>query len=109
MDTLKKVMDRSFKDLKVDKELVKKTSAFYNSLMMRDEDSIEFFGGPLWGVHPIYFTTSDANKWFDDILDVDDIGLKRDIHALSSIVTSRQVSSDIVNLKIGRASCRERV
>ena len=37
MDTLKKVMDRSFKDLKVDKELVKKTSAFYNSLMMRDE------------------------------------------------------------------------
>lgn len=100
MASLRTVMQSYFKGVKVDKGLVQRVAHFHNTLVNRDDDSISFFGDALWGVYPIYFTNSDVNTWFDDVIDVDDIGLKREVHELEAIVVTRQVSSDIVNLTL---------
>ncbi len=100
MQTLIAVMDNYCKSIKYDKALLDKITRFYYKLFTKNEDSLSFFGEGLWGVYPIYFTNDDNKYWFDEVLDVDDVGLIRAIHSLDSIETSWKRASDCINLSI---------
>ena len=100
MANLKSVMDKYFANFTVDDNWLKKLTTYYYKLFTKDENTLSFFGDGLWGVYNIYFVPEDVNNWFDDVLEVDDIGLKRDIHALEEINIKWKVSSDVTNLTL---------
>lgn len=100
MSNLKSVFDRYCQTVKIDKPFITRAERLFYGVVNRDEDSIAFFGDALWGVYPIYFLNTDSNHWFDEVLDIDDIGLKKEVHALPTIETQYKVSSDIVNLSL---------
>lgn len=97
-DYIKKVFDTHCSDLKVDSALAKEIIKFDVQFLTKNSDHVNFFGSGLLGVHPIRWTDDERNRWMDDILQVDEIALKMDIHALPTIDTNHKVATDIVNL-----------
>jgi len=95
---IKEVFDEGCPDLKVDREFIKKLHQYAQAFANKNDDHIAFFGGTLMGVHPVRFRTEDRNRWFDDILQADDLAIEEELHKLPAIVPSRQVSSDVMNL-----------
>ena len=81
MDTIKSVFEEAAPDFVVDQALIKRLAEFERGFVNRNEDHISFFGGQLTGVHPMRFTPSDRDKWFAEVLDIDDLlvedGIKR--------------------------------
>lgn len=61
-------------------------------------DHIPFFGGNLLGVDQIRFYTSDRDRWFDDVLQIDEEYLRECVHSLDIINTEWVVTSDVFNL-----------
>ena len=100
MSNLKKVFDSHCKDIKVTTGLFKKVKYYHDSLFNRDEDTMSFFGDGLWGVYPIYYEKSEINAWFDDVMEIDDIALREEVHDLPTINTSHKVSSNVLNLSM---------
>lgn len=83
METIKSVFNdaaASF-DFTVDAKLIARIREFDQSFVNRNEDHIAFFGGNLTGVHPMRFRQSDREKWFEEVLQLDDLliedGIKR--------------------------------
>lgn len=100
MSNLKSIFDNYCQDVKIDKTLLTRAERMYYGLVNRDEDSTHFFGDALWGVYPIYFLNTDTNHWFDEVLDIDDISLKKEVHELPTIETKFKVTSDLLNLSL---------
>jgi len=97
-ETIKSVFADIGKDIKFDKRLLKEISKYVNGFITKNEDSIHFFGDTLIGVYPVKFVKEDRDSWFDDVLELDDLTLKRDLHSLPSIDPKFVVSSDVTNL-----------
>lgn len=95
---IKAVFREGCPDLTVDRQWCRKLHAYTQSFANKNEDHIAFFGGNLIGVHPVRFRVEDRNRWFDDILETDDLALEDELHKLDAIVPSRQVSADVMNL-----------
>jgi hypothetical protein len=97
-----KNIDQVFREgcpgLVFDKTFLKKLNHYAQSFANKNDDHIAFFGGTLMGVHPVRFRTEDRNRWFDDVLETDDLAIEDEIHKLPEIVATRQVSSDVMNL-----------
>jgi hypothetical protein len=85
-------------DLVIDAAFVKKLGQYAQAFANKNDDHIAFFGGTLLGVHPIRFRTEDRNRWFDDILETDDLVLEDNLHRLPAIVSTRHVSGDVMNM-----------
>jgi hypothetical protein len=85
-------------DLVFDKTFIKKLSSYTQAFANKNDDHIAFFGGALLGVHPIRFRTEDRNRWFDDILECDDLAIEDEMHRLEEIVSTRHVSGDVMNM-----------
>jgi hypothetical protein len=85
-------------DLVIDATFVKKLGQYTQAFANKNDDHIAFFGGTLLGVHPIRFRTEDRNRWFDDILETDDLVLEDNLHRLPAIVSTRHVSGDVMNM-----------
>lgn len=84
MDTIKSVFDdaaASF-DFTVDQKLIARIREFDQSFVNRNEDHIGFFGGNLTGVHPMRFRQSDREKWFEEVLQLDDLSIEDGIKRL---------------------------
>jgi len=81
VETIKSVFDDAATDFVVDAKLIQRLREFERSFVNRNEDHIAFFGGNLTGVHSMRFRPSDQDKWFSEILDIDDLlveeGIKR--------------------------------
>lgn len=81
MDTIKSVFEAAAPDFVVDQKLIQRLVEFERTFVNRNEDHIAFFGGQLTGVNPMRFTPSDRDKWFAEVLDIDDLlvedGIKR--------------------------------
>lgn len=100
MSDLKKVFDRHCGTINVDSRFLRKLKHYHDSLFNKDDDTMSFFGGGLWGVYPIFFDKADINTWFEEIMDVDDIELKQEVHELPTINPNYKVSSSILNLSL---------
>lgn len=81
METIKSVFDDAAVDFVVDAKLIQRLREFERNFVNRNEDHIAFFGGNLTGVHPMRFRKDDRDKWFSEILEIDDLlveeGMKR--------------------------------
>lgn len=95
---VKGVFNRGCADLKIDKKFTVKLHQYAQGFANKNEDHIAFFGGTLMGVNPVRFKNEDRNRWFDDILEADDLAMEDELHQLEAIVPSRMVSSDVMNL-----------
>lgn len=84
MSTIKSVFDDVAANygFVVDAKLIARIREFDRSFVNRNEDHIAFFGGNLTGVHPMRFRQSDREKWFEEILQIDDLLVEDGIKAL---------------------------
>lgn len=99
---MSKNIDQVFKegcpDLVFDKTFLKKLSQYTQAFANKNDDHIAFFGGTLLGVQTIRFRTEDRNRWFDDILEADDLAIEDELHRLPEVVSTRHVSGDVMNM-----------
>jgi len=72
-NNVKRVFDESCSHLKFDAKLAKRFSDYVISFVNKNEDSMTFFGSGLMGVQIVRFTAQDKDKWFNDVLEADDI------------------------------------
>lgn len=98
--SIKDVFEQELKHLNVDARLVRDIGTYERNFVNRSEDHINFLGGVLMGTPPLRFHQSDRNAWFDDILKVDDVVLKNELHDLPSIDPNFKVASDPLNLSV---------
>jgi len=95
MSSIKEVFESHCPDLKVDRKFISRIADLEARFVNKKQDHIEFFGGTLTGVHVVRFTTEDFDVIYNDILDVDEISLTKDVHNLPDINPAFAVSSDI--------------
>jgi hypothetical protein len=92
------VFESECKDLVIDSRLVKKIIQFQHDFVNKNEDHIRFFGGNLTGVEVVRFTEGDRDRWFNEILEVDDGPLEDRLLALPDVNENYHVSSDTMNI-----------
>ncbi len=86
-------------DLKFDRAFLTKLKSYVVGFANKNEDHIAFFGGTLMGVQVVRFRPNeDYNRWFDEVLEADDLAIEEELHKLEAIVPTRHVSSDVMNL-----------
>ncbi len=96
--TIKELLDDSYRHLVFDNNLAKELYRYQVGFVNKNSEHMEFFGGNLLGVHIVRFTEKDSNRFFNDILDIDNFDLKDQIDNLPGINPSWKVSSDPFNL-----------
>lgn len=96
--SIKGVYDHHCVNLKIDAKFAKEIIRFDVNFITKNADHVNFFGSGLLGVYPIRWTDDERNRWLDDILQIDEIALKDDVHSLPTINPDHKVATDIVNL-----------
>jgi len=96
--TILAVFDKHLDHLKLTPQWVRNLKSHVNAFVTKNENHVKFFGGHFLGVYQMRWLEQDRQSWFDDILQVDDVGLTDDLHALPAINTDWVVSSDPTNL-----------
>ena len=97
-NNIKSILDEECSHLKFDSKLALEFAKYVIDFQTKNEEHSTFFGGNLTGVQVVRFTSQDKNRWFTDILQVDDIILEEKILALPSINKDHHVSSDLFNI-----------
>ena len=97
-----KNVDSVFEDetggLDFNAKLAKRVREYVQQFVTKNQDHIEFFGGKLLGVQVVRFTDTDRNRWFHEILEVDEGPLEDRLLNLKAIEKEYFVSSDTMNL-----------
>ena len=90
------------KHVKIDAALANRVINFTKRFLNKDESHVAFFGGVFIGVDRIrWHEDSDETRWFDTVLDIDDIKLGREIQSLKTFNgLNRKVSSNTFNLSV---------
>lgn len=96
--SVKIIFEEHCSHLVFDKKLLSKLQRYERDFVHKTEDHIKFFGGNLMGHEVVKFTPTDRSRWFDEILEADEGGLRMELHALPDIEPHRHVSSDTMNL-----------
>lgn len=97
MATLREVFDEQFKNVKFDRQLCQRIIKFSNNFMTRNDDHANFFGGVTMGVHPIRFLEGDRDRWYDEVLDVDETLLATAFKRVTSVNHTFNVMGDVFN------------
>lgn len=97
LTTIAQAMTVGSDGLEASNRLIKNILEFSKNIKSRT-DHIPFFGGNLLGVDQIRFYTTDRDRWFDEVLEIDEEYLRECIHSLDIINTEWIVTSDIFNL-----------
>jgi hypothetical protein len=106
MRTIKTVYDEECAELKIDARFYKKVCDLESRFVSKNQESLEFFGGNLLGVHRVRFTADDRDRLFTDLLEADDRSLQDQVYALRSasgqpvINQDWNISSDIFNISV---------
>ena len=95
---IKSVFEYHCDHLVFDQKLLRKVQTYEQQFVNKNDAHISFFGGNLMGVDPVRFKDEDRNRWFDEIMNVEEDALESDLHDLPEVVTHRHVSSDTMNL-----------
>lgn len=98
MKNIKTVFETVCRDLVVNPALLDRIQRFEHSFTHRNAEHIEFFGGHLLGVDRVRFLPGDWGTLFDDVFQIDDTELEKQLHALPSINKDHTVASDVLNL-----------
>lgn len=92
------VFQEETKDLKIDEALLKRIHRYERSFVNRNDEHINFFASNLLGVHRLRFLGSDYDMWFDEVVQIDDLELRKKIHSLPTVNPEHSRASDIMNL-----------
>lgn len=95
---VKDVFDKECTHVRIDSEFIKRINQFQIGFVNKNEDHMTFFGGNLTGVQIVRFTTQDKERWFNDVLQIDDITIEEKVLDLPTINASFHISSDVLNL-----------
>lgn len=98
MTTIKSVFEDVSKDIVVDTKFIQRVHEFERSIVNFNEDHIEFFGGTLFGVKPMRFRNSDRDRWFTDVIEMDDLDLEDGIAKVPTIDVNWKRANDVFNL-----------
>lgn len=98
--TIKTVFEQELKHLTVNRTFAVTLSKYERNFVNSSEDRLEFLGGALLGTPPFRYYATDRNLWFDEILEVDDVALKNELHSLPSVDPQKLVTSDTFNLSV---------
>lgn len=96
--TLKEVFDVECKNIKFNKELADKVYRFQTAFVNKNEEHMAFFGGNLTAVHIVRWVPSDNNRFFNDMLGLDELDLTAAIEDVADINQSFKVSGSTFNL-----------
>lgn len=97
--TIKQAFEEAVWGVTPDIKMAKRVIRYSNTICMRG-DNPSFFGGNLMGVDRIIFYDTDRDKWFDEVLEVDEEYLKDCIERVPSIGKDWNVTGDVFNLSI---------
>lgn len=73
------------KHIQFNTALIHRIHMFERTFQGRNSDHVEFFGGPLMGVHPIRFLQLDRDTWFMDVLHLDELELHDRLEKLPEV------------------------
>lgn len=95
-ENIKSVFDQEAKDsnFKVDKALVDRLYRFEREFVNRNTDHVEFFSGNLLGVEKVKFLDRDVARWWDEVIQLDDIRLTENLHSLPTVSATHNVGGD---------------
>ena len=96
--SVKQVFDEACAHVKIDRQFVKDIKTLRLNFFNKNDDHINFFTGNLLGVHPIRYTQVDRERWFTEILEIDEADIKPLIRQIESIDSSWVRANDGVNL-----------
>lgn len=97
-DTIKHVFEEECGNVKIDSRLVKRISQYVNRFINKNEEHVNFFGSNLLGVYIVRYLNADRDRWFSDVLDIDDTSLSDSLLSLDVINEEFKRTSDVVNL-----------
>lgn len=97
--SLKSVFDRHFKDVQFNNTLNNRIVNYCQAVFNRD-GNVEWFGSNLLGTETIKFYTTDRDRFFDEVLVIDEDYLKDSISSETDVNMSWVVTSDTFNLSI---------
>lgn len=97
-NAIKRTFDEECGRLEIDKALLKRLSKYNTDFVNKNQNHIEFFGGNTVGVQTVRFTDADRDRWFDEILEVDEGPLDDKLIALPTVNRDWHISSDAMNL-----------
>jgi hypothetical protein len=96
--SIKAVFEAECWQLKINAQLLKRLHAYQVGFVNKNDEHISFFGGNLLGVEVVRFTTADRDRWFSEILEVDETPLEERLLALPTVNEEFNISSDTMNL-----------
>lgn len=98
-DTILQCFNQECKSLTIDVRFANRLHAFQVGFVNKNSEHIEFFGGHLTGVQTVKFMPADHDKWFNDVMQIDDGPLEDALRKLSVIDPEHKiVASDTMNL-----------
>lgn len=96
--SVKDVFDK-YTNFKTDKKFAHAMIGYVQYFISKNDTHVEFFGNALVGVKPVRYVPSDAVRWLEDILGIEDINdCQSELFEVKGINRDWKVSSDIVNL-----------
>lgn len=98
--TIQDVFDQESQHLTIDRRFAKSIVQFERRFVNQRQENLEFLGGVLLGTPKFRFFDSDRQSWFDELLEIDDVVLRRQIHGLSEVDPTHKVASDPFNLSV---------
>lgn len=92
------ILEDECKSLVIDNELVKKLQKYNLDFIHKNTEHNEFFGGVTIGVQVVRFMPKDRDRWFDEILEINEGPLEERLLALPTVNKNWKISSDTMNI-----------
>lgn len=92
-------MNVATEGVKPDLKMCRAVSKYTLSIISRGEN-LDFFGGNLLGVNRIRFFDKDRDRWFDEVLGVDETYAKECISKIKILDSNWKVSTDAFNVTV---------
>ena len=73
---LKKMFETFADYVDIDQRLADRINNFQISFVNKNEDHLAFFGGNLTGVQVVRFTVDDLNRFYSDVIGIDDVEIE---------------------------------
>lgn len=97
-ESIRTVFEDECAGLVIDTKLAKRILNYEQNFVQKNENHIAFFGGNLLGVQVVRFNSSDRDRWFDEILEVEPDYLEHRLLSLPTVNENWNISSDTMNL-----------
>ena len=93
--------DEAVEDFTITPRLLGDVKAYLHDIRNRNDDHRAFFGGNLLGTQRLLFLDVDRERWFDEVLRIDEDYLRECVHAVpyfrKAVKENWQVATDVFN------------